>query len=263
MPALIIAGTAAAVQAGIGVAQYAKGVKDLKNLTRPEYHIPPEIEKNMTEADLMAYYGMPDAQKAEYQQNIQRAQQAATRGIADRKGGIGSIVAAQQQTQDAYTKMLSMDVQQRMANIQRAQQMRQTMAQYKDKAWQINEMDPYEQSYAEAQAMMGAGMQNVMGGIQSAGSMAMTAVGDPDLMARLQKNNQTTATPSLEGASTSFAPGYQNFTSPMYQSGIDARFAAPQTGYVTPLPYQGQEVQVAQGGMNTLWNTQPNPLYSY
>lgn len=177
MPALIVAGTTAAIQAGIGVAQYAKGVKDLKNLTRPEYHIPPEIEKNMTEADLMAYYGMPDAQKAEYQQNIQRTQQAATRGIADRKGGIGSIVAAQQQTQDAYTKMLSMDVQQRMANIQRAQQMRQTMAQYRDKAWQINEMDPYEQSYAEAQSMMGAGMQNFMGGLQAAGSMAMTKYG--------------------------------------------------------------------------------------
>jgi hypothetical protein len=46
-----------------------------KNLTRPEYHIPPEIEKNMSEAELMSYYGMPDAQKAEYMQNIQRSTQ--------------------------------------------------------------------------------------------------------------------------------------------------------------------------------------------
>lgn len=264
MPALIVAGGAALVQAGIGVAQYAKGVKDLKNLTRPEYHIPPEIEKNMTEADLMAYYGMPDAQKAEYQQNIQRTQQAATRGIADRKGGIGSIVAAQQQTQDAYTKMLSMDVQQRMANIQRAQQMRQTMAQYRDKAWQINEMDPYEQNYAEAQSMMGAGMQNVMGGLQSAGSMAMTAMGDPGLMARLQGGNQTTGTPSMDNLAMIHNPNAQNLTNTAFQSPVSARWAAPQpAGYVTPLPYQGQQVQTPQGGMNALWNTQPNPLFSY
>ena len=201
MPALIIAGGAALVQAGIGVAQYSKGVKDAKNLTRPEYHIPPEIEKNMTEADLMSYYGMPDAQKAEYQQNIQRTQQSAVRGITDRKGGLGTIVAAQQQTQDAYTRMLSMDVQQRMQNIGRAQQMRATMAQYRDKAFQINEMDPYEQKYDEAQAMMGAGMQNIMGGLQTGASVGMTKMGavddttDPvddatDFKYALNQNNQ-------------------------------------------------------------------------
>ena len=161
---LILAG----VQAGIGGAQAISGYIQKKNLTRPEYQIPEEIERNMTEAELMSYYGLPDAQKAEYMQNIQRSTQGALRGISDRKGGLGAVAAAQQTQQDAYMNLLSADVQQRMQNIQAAQNMRQTMANYRDKAFAINEMQPYEQSYAEAQSLIGAGMQNVMGGLTQA-----------------------------------------------------------------------------------------------
>lgn len=161
---LILAG----VQAGVGAVQAISGYKQKKNLTRPEYQIPEEIERNMTEAELMSYYGMPDAQKAEYMQNIQRSTQGALRGIASRKGGLGAVSVAQQTQQDAYMNLLSADVQQRMQNIQTAQNMRQTMANYRDKAFAINEMQPYEQSYAEAQSLIGAGMQNVMGGLTQA-----------------------------------------------------------------------------------------------
>ena len=161
------------VQAAMGVGQAVAGFIQKKNLTRPQYHIPPEIEKNMSEAELMSYYGMPDAQKAEYMQNIQRSTQGALRGISDRKGGIGAVSVAQQTQQDAYMNLLSADVQQRMQNIQTAQSMRQTMAQYRDKAFEINEMQPYEQKYAEAQSLIGAGMQNFMGGLQTVGQAKM------------------------------------------------------------------------------------------
>lgn len=161
---LILAG----VQAGIGAAQAISGYKKKKNLTRPEYQIPEEIERNMTEAELMSYYGLPDAQKEQYMQNIQRSTQGALRGISDRKGGLGAVSVAQQTQQDAYMNLLSADVQQRMQNIQTAQDMRQTMANYRDKAFAINEMQPYEQDYAEAQSLIGAGMQNVVGGLTQA-----------------------------------------------------------------------------------------------
>lgn len=248
MPALIIAGGAALAQGIVGIAQYSKGVKDAKNLTRPEYHIPPEIEKNMTEADLMSYYGMPDAQKAEYQQNIQRTQQSAVRGIADRKGGLGTIVAAQQQTQDAYTKMLSMDVQQRMQNISRAQQMRATMAQYRDKAFQINEMDPYEQKYNEAQAMMGAGMQNIMGGLQTGASVGMTKMAvDGDVAAA------AAGVPSLKNATMNHNSSFVDHTNSQFQAPPTARFDQN---------YGAQEFDFnTQGGMNSIWN-QPTTMFN-
>lgn len=162
-----------AVQAGIGAAQAISGWKQKKNLTRPEYQIPEEIERNMSEAELMSYYGMPDAQKQSYMQNIQRAGQQALSGVADRKGGLGTISAIQQQQQDAYMNLLSADVQQRMQNIQRAQQARSEMAAFKDKQFEINEMQPYQQSYAEAQSLVGSGMQNVMGGLNTIATTKM------------------------------------------------------------------------------------------
>ena len=165
----LIAGTQAAVGIGQAVAGYSK----LKNLTRPEYQIPSEIEQNMSEAELMSYYGMPDAQKQSYMQNIQRSGQQALSGTADRKGGLGMVSAIQQNQQDSYSNLLSADVQQRMQNIQNAQNMRSVMADYKDKAFQMNEMQPYQQDYAEAQGLIGAGMQNFMGGLQSGGQMLM------------------------------------------------------------------------------------------
>ena len=165
----VIAGT----QAAIGIGQAVAGYSKLKNLTRPEYQIPSEIEQNMSEAELMSYYGMPDAQKQSYMQNIQRSGQQALSGTADRKGGLGMVSAIQQNQQDSYSNLLSADVQQRMQNIQNAQNMRSVMAGYKDKAFQMNEMQPYQQDYAEAQGLIGAGMQNFMGGLQSGGQMLM------------------------------------------------------------------------------------------
>ena len=167
-------------QTAIGLGQAISGWAQKKNLTRPEYQIPEEIERNMTEAELMSYYGLPDAQKAEYMQNIQRSTQGALRGISDRKGGLGAVAAAQQTQQDAYMNLLSADVQQRMQNIQTAQQMRQAMATYRDKAFEINEMQPYQQSYAEAQSLIGSGMQNFMGGLQTVGLAAALGEGGED-----------------------------------------------------------------------------------
>jgi hypothetical protein len=166
------------VQAAAGIGQAVAGWVKKKNLTRPEYQIPDEIEKNMSEAELMSYYGMPDAQKQQYMQNIQRAGQQALAGVADRKGGLGMVSTIQQSQQDSYMSLLSADVQQRMQNIQAAQQQREVMAQFKDKAFEVNEMQPYQQSYAEAQALIGAGTQNFMGGLSTIAEGEMAKEGE-------------------------------------------------------------------------------------
>ena len=63
-------GTALAVQAGVGALQSFMGFQAARNATRPEYRIPDAIEANMSQAERMQYYGLPDAQKKEYLQNI-------------------------------------------------------------------------------------------------------------------------------------------------------------------------------------------------
>jgi hypothetical protein len=235
---MILAGT----QAAIGLGQAISGWAQKKKLTRPEYQIPEEIEQNMTEAELMSYYGMPDAQKAEYMQNIQRSTQAALRGISDRKGGLGAVAAAQQTQQDAYMNLLSADVQQRMQNIQTAQQMRQTMASYRDKAFEINEMQPYQQSYAEAQSLIGAGMQNVMGGLTSMAQTQMLK----ESMAVDAVTGGGFAETAVGGFLKNQASNVGNFVSNQYQ-GFQNRRAIANTdlgqmqplnlGFQTPNPF--------------------------
>lgn len=245
---LILAGA----QAAIGIGQAVSGHQRLKNLTRPEYQIPSEIEQNMSEAELMSYYGMPDAQKQSYMQNIQRSGQQALSGIADRKGGLGMVSAVQQQQEDSYMNLLSADVQQRMQNIQAAQQARQVMAEYKDKAFQINEMEPYVQDYNEAQSLIGSGMQNVMGGLQAGvqSMMAEDAFNTGDDVAK-KSFGQTAVGGFLQSQGQKLI---NKFLPP-------ANFASQGDGtsYTGSQPYFNQNANMPTG-YNPFQNTNTNPI---
>lgn len=259
---LILAGA----QAAIGIGQAISGHQRLKNLTRPEYQIPSEIEQNMSEAELMSYYGMPDAQKQSYMQNIQRSGQQALSGIADRKGGLGMVSAVQQQQEDSYMNLLSADVQQRMQNIQAAQQARQVMAEYKDKAFQINEMEPYVQDYNEAQSLIGSGMQNVMGGLQAGvqSMMAEDAFNTGDDVAKksfgqtavggfLQSQGQKLINKFLPPANFASQGDGTSYTAPTSTINIGG------TSYTGSQPYLNQNANMPTG-YNPFQNTNTNPI---
>lgn len=159
------------IQAGIGASK-------LKKLERPDYVIPEEIRKNLTESELMALEGLPAEQKQQYIQNIERSQQGALRSLSSRKAGLAGIPALMQSQSDAFTNLLSMDASQRLQNKMLAQQNRQTLAQYKDKAFDINKMQPYQERSAEAQALIGSGIQNLFGGLDQAATFAFMGGGN-------------------------------------------------------------------------------------
>jgi hypothetical protein len=55
--------------------------------------------------------------------------------------------------------------QQNITNQQNLQNALSTYAQYEDKAYEINELQPYLQAMQQAQALTSAGIQNIVGGI--------------------------------------------------------------------------------------------------
>ena len=178
MPLLI---GAAVASVGMGAYKMYKGKQQekageqaLKGLSKPQYQIPDEIKQNLKESELRALEGLPSAQKAEYVKNIQRGQERALQSQADRKGGLLGIQAATQQATDAFTNLTSMDAQARAMNQQQLQQNRMVMAQ--EKAKQYGEAkDYYQQDLQSAQAMIGAGQQNFMGGLDTIAGSALTA----------------------------------------------------------------------------------------
>ncbi len=66
-----------------------------------------------------------------------------------------------------------MDAQQRQTNEQALQGVRSNLAEYKDKEFQMNQMNPYQETMQAAEAMKGAGIQNLMGGVTSGSKMGL------------------------------------------------------------------------------------------
>jgi len=156
-------------QTAIGYWQYAKGKKQQEKLDaegRPQYEIPEEFKQNLSQAQLQALEGMPAEQKQQYIENVQRATQSGLGATSTRKGGLSGIGTLYQQETDAYRQLLSMDSQARQQNQQQVMQARSVVGEQQLAAQEVNVFQPYRLAYNQAQALMGAGAQNVVGGWQ-------------------------------------------------------------------------------------------------
>lgn len=139
------------VGGAIGLIQRGEGRNKLRHLQRPDYEIPYEVQQAANE-------GLPSEQYAKAMQNINRQQLNALKAAKDRRGGLEAIGAIQQRTNDAT---LGLDA----ANAQARQQNQLRLAGYRDKAWDWNKKQKYQTDYNYAMNLLGAGNQNLVGGI--------------------------------------------------------------------------------------------------
>lgn len=184
MGPLAVAGIVGGAKLIGGIAQFFGGKRKLRNLKLPKYEIPKEYETNIGLAQSVKEMGMP---KAEYQgalQNIMRNQTAGISALQDRRSalaGIGNIV---QRSNDAT---LNLDAtagrianQNRMAGTQMEMNARQQLGMQKLAKQQWEKFMPYQQKMAEGQALVGAGMQNMFGAIDTAAQVYMLGSGMGD-----------------------------------------------------------------------------------
>lgn len=157
----------ALAQLGMAAYQTYKGSKAAEGLNRPQYEIPDEVKQKLSAAHLMALEGLPAAQKQEFVQNIQRGMNFGLRNLSDRKAGIAGLSSLVQSGDDAYNKMLVEDATQKLENQKYLGTVQSEMGGFRDKAYQLNELEPYMQKSQSAAAMKGAGMQNIYGALQS------------------------------------------------------------------------------------------------
>lgn len=177
----------AGIQTGYGVSQMIKGKQLAKNNARPEYQIPKEISDKLSAAQMRAMNGLPAAAKQQYINNIQRSSQFGLNALSDRKAGLAGLSSLVQNQNDAYGDLMSKDASAMAANQDRLGQVQSEAAGYTDKAFELNKLQPYQEKAAAAQALTGAGTQNVFGGIKTAeGGFAQKAYMDS-----LLDNNKT------------------------------------------------------------------------
>lgn len=171
LTAAMIAGTA--IKGITGAAQYFKGRKLAKSNQRPTYNIPAEISKKLSAAEMDALNGLPEQQKQEFLQNMERTSNFALKNMSTRNAGLTGISSLVQNQNDANLNLLGMDAQARMNNKRYLGQVQSEMAGYKDQQFQLNQLDPYQDKAAAAQGLKGAGLQNVMNSIDSGLGLAM------------------------------------------------------------------------------------------
>lgn len=177
-----IANIAGGLVGGItGLFQRRKANKMLKSLSRPTYAIPEEITRSQKMAEMAAQEGLPSAQYNKAMQNIQRQQSNALAGATDRRSALMALPKIQQAANDAALGLDVQDAQARMQNQRTLYGVSNTTAGYKNKQFEINQMQPYQQQRDYAMSLLGAGNQNFTGGIDKllagAGSLAFGSGG--------------------------------------------------------------------------------------
>lgn len=169
-----VAAGVATVGLGLSAYQIHKGNQQKKEADklaaenkRPDYEIPVELQQNLTQAQQMALEGLPAEQKQQYLNNIQRSQNFGLGALSDRRLGLAGLGSIVQSGNDASQNLLSMDAQARRQNQIGLMNARQTFANYKDKRYEQNQLNPYYENAAAIRGLKGAGMQNEWQGLSS------------------------------------------------------------------------------------------------
>lgn len=160
-----VANTSSGLLSGaVGFFQRRKAKKMLKNLNQPVYDIPNEVLENKRRAEMAANEGMPSQQYTNAMRNFQRNQTSALSASLDRRSALMALPKIQQQSNDAMSNLDAQDAIMRQQNQRALYGINSQVAQYRDKAFDINKMQPYQRDYGYAMGLLGAGNQNLLSG---------------------------------------------------------------------------------------------------
>jgi len=185
--AALISAAPAALKGIQGIFQGAKGAKLAKKNIRPTYEIPQEFQQNLAIAENMGRVGLPQQQYTQGLQNIQRGQTAGLRQLG-RMGRGGNVAGLARAGMDATLGLDVADANARMSNQRAAMGYRSQIGQQQLAKQQYDKFGKYEEQAAAAEALKGAGRQNVMGGLTDLANIGMTTIAYGDLGSGKVKN---------------------------------------------------------------------------
>lgn len=214
-----------------GVKALAGGIQMLtagKKQAEPKYEIPQEVFQATKQAQEMALTGMPEASRMQALQGAQQSAVFGMRGAQDRRGGLASIGNIQAGLDRSNLAVAAQDAATRLQNQRFAQQALMTQAQYRDKAF-ANQWQSWMNKEQQRRANIGAGMQNIMGGLDMAGSIYAMGLNNKDTTTKDTTTNTATGSNSFQ--STNDLATQQRLTN--QQTGlqnIGSAFASTPTG---------------------------------
>lgn len=171
VPGLISLGSSA-LAGSAGRRQQKAGREALANLKDPGYQIPEEYKTNLAQAEQMARQGLPAEQYNLATTNIQRGTQAGLRQLGRMSNPFAGISGLARTQSDALASLDASNAAARRQNLLGAMGARRELAGQK-LAQQQYAQQRYMDQVNQANAMIGAGMQNVAGGLSGIGNTAL------------------------------------------------------------------------------------------
>lgn len=174
MSLLISAGTSLAKGVAGGI-QYAKGNKLAKSAVRPQYQIPSSVEDYLNNAKSMAASNQLPGQTL-LENKLGGATSSGIRnareGASSSAGLMAGIAGIKGNEMNALTDIGIKGAEYQDLNKQRLQQALLKYGQYQDQQFETNQLNPYYEKTQAAQALKGAGLQNIMTGVEGLGGAA-------------------------------------------------------------------------------------------
>lgn len=151
-----------------GVGQLIAGALQRRKLQDPTYEIPNEVFRNQMMATNLAMGRMPGAGEEEQflQQMASGAYANINRAATDPMSAIMGSVLAMQKASGARRRLGAAEAQSGVQRTQMAIQANRDVAQERRTAFNINEMLPFRRKMQDSNQLIGAGLQNIGGGLQ-------------------------------------------------------------------------------------------------
>lgn len=209
-----------------GESQKSKA-KKLLAAQRPTQNVPQAVLENQEIAKQKATQGLPAAQYDLAMKNIQRQSNEAVANAQSRRAGIGLIPAIQQQQNDAQASLDAQNAAARNANIKTLMGVNNTVGGYQQQNFDWNQKQKYLQNYNYGMQLLGAGNQNIVGGIDRATAGLMRSGAFNQLFA---------ARPSTAGqvdnvSPTPYAQNMGSYVAPSLDNSIGTNIPSPAANY--------------------------------
>lgn len=185
---LALAGLGALGKGLTGLFQGIKANKIDRNNVRPVQEVQQEYFKNVSDAEQAARMGMPLQQYQQALQNQQRNFNGVTSALgrsANSSAGLASLLRA---SNDATLGLDVQNAQQRVQNQRYLAGQRGILAGQKQNAFDWNQKSKYLAQAAKAQALRGAGAQNLMGAFGDVQELGKY-IDNPDYQGNGQSSN--------------------------------------------------------------------------
>lgn len=223
MPAggLVVAGLGAAISAGTAIYANAQKQKELKQQqallnNRPVYPIPPEQARMQALAEAQAGQGLSGAASQQLKNNADNALSTETNAIQMGGGNNNQVANIAANSQNAYNNIALYDNNTRLQNLSNLQNIWANASAEKDKAWSINQEQPWKDNMAAVYGQLQGATNLQNSSLNSLGSAFIGSKGNflaNNSNANPLKSNSggynpdfnpqvtTGGTPSLSGAS--------------------------------------------------------------